>query len=69
MAVRVAINGYENDGLFSGVKVAGGVLNDEEREMFRIARGPVDEAALRGMLRRAVKGQWVEQGRISNAKR
>ena len=65
----VAMNAYENQGLFGNVKVAGGVLNDKEREMFKTAHGAVDEGTLRGMLHRAVNEKWVENGRISNAKR
>ena len=65
----LALNGYDNDGLFRGVKVKSGVLNDKERAMFATGRGPVEAETLRGMLRRAVAEKWVESGRISNAKR
>ena len=65
----VALNAYGNAGLFRDVKVGRGVLNDSEREMFKSARGAVDEGVLRGMLRRAVKEQWIEKGRIVNAQR
>lgn len=65
----VALNGYENVGLFRNVKVAGGVLNDKERAMFETKKGAVDEGTLRGVLHRAVNEQWVEQGRIGNAQR
>lgn len=65
----VALNAYDNVGLFRDVKIDGNVLNDKERAMFKSTQGAVDEGVLRGMLRRAVKEQWVEKGRIANAQR
>jgi len=65
----IALNAYDNVGLFRDMKVGQGLLNDAEREMLKSTRGAVDEGVLRGMLHRAVKEQWVEKGRISNAQR
>ena len=65
----VALNGYDNTGLFQNIKVNRGLLDSAEADMFATKRGPVDAETLRKFLHRAVEGKWVQTGRISNAKR
>ena len=60
----LALNGYDNTGLFQDVKVSPGLLNKEEARLLKSGKGPVDAGALQSMLHRAVKEKWVEQGRI-----
>jgi hypothetical protein len=65
----VAMNAYENVGLFSSVKVNRGLLDSDEKKMFDTREGPVDAEAFRKFLHRAVEGNWVKNGSIANAKR
>jgi hypothetical protein len=65
----VAMNAYDNTGLFSGVKVNRALLDSAEKQMFDTHKGPVNEQAFRKFLHRAVAGNWVKNGSIANAKR
>jgi hypothetical protein len=65
----LALNGYDNAGLFKGIKMNRALLDGAESEMFATQGGPVDAETLRKFLHRAVEGEWVQNGRISNAKR
>lgn len=69
LANGVAMNGYENVGLFSGVKVNRGLLDASQQAMFDTKKGPVNADAFRRFLHRAVDGNWVKNGSIANAKR
>ena len=64
----VAMNAYENTGLFSGVNVNRALLDSAEKQMFDTHKGPVNEQAFRKFLHRAVAGNWVKNGSIANAK-
>lgn len=68
-ASGVAMNAYDNRGLFSGVRVNRTLLDSAEKEMFDTQKGPVSEEAFRKFLHRAVAGNWVKNGSIANAKR
>ena len=65
----VAMNAYDNTGLFSGVNVNRALLDSAEKQMFDTQKGPVNEEAFRKFLHRAVAGNWVKNGSIANAKR
>jgi hypothetical protein len=69
LANGVAMNSFENAGLFSGVKAKGGLLDSSEQTMFNTKKGPVKADTLRKFLHRAVDGNWVKNGSIANAKR
>jgi hypothetical protein len=69
LANGVAMNSFDNAGLFSGVKVKGGLLDSSEQAMFGTTKGPVKADTLRKFLHRAVDGNWVKNGSIANAKR
>jgi hypothetical protein len=69
LANGVVMNGYENVGLFSGVRVNPGLLDASQRTMFDTKKGPVSADAFRKFLHRAVDGNWVKTGSIANAKR
>jgi len=65
----VAMNAYDNTGMFSGVNVNRALLDSAEKQMFDTRKGPVDAEAFRKFLHRAVAGNWVKNGSIANAKR
>jgi hypothetical protein len=65
----LAMNGYDNAGLFQGVKLSRGLLDGAESEMFTTKSGAVNAETLRKFLHRAEEGKWVQTGRISNARR
>jgi len=65
----VAMNAYDNTGLFSSVNVNRALLDSAEKKMFDTRKGPVDEEAFRKFLHRAVEGNWVKNGSIANATR
>ena len=65
----VAMNAYDNAGLFAGVNVDRSLLDSAERQMFDTRSGAVDETTFRKFLHRAVEGDWVKKGSISNGKR
>jgi hypothetical protein len=54
MGNGVAVNGYDNVGLFSNVEVDRSKLNAEENRMFDAKNGPVNADTLRGFVRRLV---------------
>jgi hypothetical protein len=68
LANGVAMNGYDNVGLFSGVRANRGLLTSDEQAMLGTKKGPVDADTLRKFLHRAVDGNWVTKGSIANAK-
>lgn len=68
LANGVAMNGYDNATLFRGVQVNRALLDGSEQKMFDTKKGPVDSETLRRFLHRAVDGNWVKNGSISNAK-
>jgi hypothetical protein len=69
LANGVVMNGYQNVGLFSGVRVNRGLLDASEQTMFDTKHGPVNADSFRKFLHRAVDGNWVKNGSIANAKR
>jgi hypothetical protein len=69
IANGVAMNGYDNGTLFHNVQVNRSLLDAQEQKMFDTQHGPVDEETFRRFLHRAVEGNWVKNGSITNAKR
>ena len=55
MGNGVAVNNYDNTGLFANTGVDRSKLSADEQRMFDARNGPVNAAALRKFLRRAVK--------------
>lgn len=62
-----AANVLENLGLFNRVEAEPGLLNADEQKLLGVERGGVDEGTFRGLVRRAVKQNWIEEGRLRNA--
>lgn len=68
VANGVAVNSNDNAALFAGVRVKPGVLDADEQQMFSTKKGPVDADTFRKFLHRAVSGNWVKNGSLSNAR-
>ncbi|PTL84874.1 hypothetical protein [Vitiosangium sp. GDMCC 1.1324] len=62
------LNAADNEGLFDGVIVSPSLLKQEEASMLATKRGAVDAEAFLGLVRRAVKENWVSQGRMKNVR-
>lgn len=56
-------NEFDNVGLFVGLQVRPGLLTDDERTMIG-TQGAVDAATFLGLVRRAVREQWIENGML-----
>jgi len=68
VANGVAVNSNDNAALFAGVRVKPGLLDTSEQQMFGTKKGPVDADTFRKFLHRAVKGNWVKNGSLTNAR-
>ncbi|QRO00471.1 hypothetical protein JRI60_16265 [Archangium violaceum] len=60
------LNATDNEGLFDGVRVSPELLKKEEAAMLSKKRGAVDAESFLGLVRRAVRENWVSQGRMKN---
>lgn len=65
----VAMNAFDNAGLFDGVSVNRTLLDSAEQQMVDTKKGPVGAETFRKFLHRAVAGNWTKNGSIANAKR
>jgi hypothetical protein len=61
-----ASNGANNSGLFAHVKVEPQLLVESDRRVMSTKEGPVNSKAFVSLLRKTVKGRWIEQGRMRN---
>jgi hypothetical protein len=66
MGNGVAVNAYDNVGLFSNVEIDRAKLSADEQKMFDAKKGPVNSDTLRSFLRRAV-GQKLTPGGSTDA--
>lgn len=64
-----AESGFNNVGLFENVEVDQKELNDRDKRVFATKRGPVNAESLLSVVRKAVKGRWVEGGKLRHAKK
>lgn len=62
MGADKASNSFHNQGLFKGVTVEGATLSTDEKKMIANPNGAVSSGVFLGLLKRAVKEQWVEKG-------
>jgi hypothetical protein len=65
----LAMNAYENAGLFEGVRINRALLDESERRMLDTKKGPVDVATFRKFVHRAVEGNWIKNGSLAHASR
>jgi hypothetical protein len=61
-----ASNDANNSGLFSHVKVEPSLLAGPDRKMMSVNKGPVNTKAFVSLVRKAVKGRWIEEGSMRN---
>jgi hypothetical protein len=61
-----ATNNANNSGLFAHVKIEPNLLVGSDRRMMSAKKGPVDPKAFVSLVRKAVKGRWIEQGSMRN---
>jgi hypothetical protein len=64
-----ATNQGDNLGLFQDVSVDRSVLNDNDRRLLATKKGAVNAESFVSFVRRAVKDQWIQRGRMRNATR
>jgi hypothetical protein len=64
-----AANAVDNAGLFRGVTVDAGLLGDAEKRVLATTRGAVNARTFASLVKRAVDGKWVENGRMRHANR
>lgn len=62
MGADKSVNSFHNQGLFKGVKVEGVSLGADEQAMLARPHGAVATGVFLGLLKKAVKQQWVEKG-------
>lgn len=61
------VNGDGNLGLFEDIQVDQKLLNDTDSRVLANTRGPVNAAAFKALVRRAVNDQWIEKGKMRHA--
>jgi hypothetical protein len=61
-----ASNDANNSGLFAHVKVEPNLLAGSDRKIMSRQIGAVDTKAFVALVRKAVKGRWIEQGSMRN---
>jgi hypothetical protein len=59
-------NAADNAGLFEHIKVEPNLLAGSDRKVMSTKLGPVDSKAFLALLRKTVKGRWVEEGSMRN---
>ena len=57
-------NRIDNRGLFSGMKVQKGLLNQAEEKLLLTEHGAIDAETFISVVRKAVKQRWVEERRM-----
>jgi hypothetical protein len=61
-----ASNDTNNSGLFAHVRVEPNLLVGADRDLMRTNKRPVNTKAFVSLVRKAVKGRWIEQGSMRN---
>jgi len=67
VSVAGAANSANNAGLFERVQVDAGLLGDGEQRVMATTRGAVNAKSFTSLVRQAVEGKWVENGRMRHA--
>lgn len=60
---------FDNAGLFENVDVANNLLNDSDKRLLATKKGPLNAESFMSFVRRAVKGKWIEGGKMHHAKK
>lgn len=72
---KVTLNGgnaesqFGNVGLFEDVSVDQKLVNDRDKRLLATKGGPVNASSFLSFVKKAVKGRWVEGGKLSHAKK
>jgi hypothetical protein len=61
-----AVNQSNNAGLFKKVTIDPSLLGTKEKRAMMTEQGPVNANAFVGLVKQAVNGQWVENGRMKH---
>jgi hypothetical protein len=69
VSVAGAANSANNAGLFDRVQVDPGLLGDGEKRVMATTRGAVNARSFTSLVRQAVEGKWVENGRMRHVDR
>ncbi len=64
-----ATNALDNAGLFERVAVDPGLLGDAEKRVMATTRGTVNARVFSSLVKQAVDGKWIENGRMRHADR
>jgi hypothetical protein len=60
---------FGNSGLFENVEVDQKLVNDRDKRMLGTKKGAVNTESFLSFVRKAVKGKWVEGGKLRHAKK
>jgi hypothetical protein len=69
VSVAGATNSVDNTGLFERVTVDPGLLGDGEQRVMATTRGAVNAKSFTSLVKQAVEGKWVENGRMRHVDR
>jgi hypothetical protein len=69
VTVAGAANSVDNAGLFDRVAIDPGLLGDGEKRVMATTRGAVNAKSFTSLVKQAVEGKWVENGRMRHEDR
>jgi hypothetical protein len=69
ISVAGAVNQFNNAGLFNGVVTDQTLLGTTEKRVMATKTGAVNAQGFVSLVKQAVNGKWVENGRMKNAKK
>ncbi len=69
ISVAGAVNQFNNAGLFEGVVMDQSLLSDAQKRVMATKSGAVNAQGFVSLVKQAVNGKWVENGRMKNAKK
>ena len=64
-----AVSQAGNEGLFENVEVNQNLLNEKDKRLLATKKGAVNADGFQSFVRRAVKGNWIEGGKLRHAKK
>ena len=64
-----AVSQAGNEGLFENVDVDARLLNDKDKRLLATKKGAVNADSFMSFVRRAVKDNWIERGKMNHAKK
>jgi len=58
---------FSNEGLFEKVEIDSRLLNDKDKRLLATKKGAVNAEGFQSFVRRAVRGRWIEGGKMRHA--